>query len=227
MMYYILPTDDDITHHGILGQKWGRRNGPPYPLDGSDHSASEKKAGWRKSLKDASKAGLKSAVVGPYSGIADRAATKAWAKKQAKNQEKTNKRQKLMQDRIKYIEDNFSDMPETRDAMIRDIKKQFSTPTKSQLKKKLGKKIVDLNEKRMSDNERIRYDANISDNIMNQKIDSIDKQFTASAKKYLQDSGLLSKKVSDRKVNKTINKYYKIGQKEYKKEQSKLDKYFK
>ena len=30
--------------------KWGKRNGPPYPLDGEDHSASEKKAGWRKSL---------------------------------------------------------------------------------------------------------------------------------------------------------------------------------
>lgn len=39
-----------LAHHGILGQKWGRKNGPPYPLDAQDHSASEKKAGWRKSL---------------------------------------------------------------------------------------------------------------------------------------------------------------------------------
>ena len=38
-------------HHGILGQKWGHKNGPPYPLGASDHSASEKKAGWRESLK--------------------------------------------------------------------------------------------------------------------------------------------------------------------------------
>ena len=30
--------------------KWGKRNGPPYPLDASDHSASERKAGWKKSL---------------------------------------------------------------------------------------------------------------------------------------------------------------------------------
>ena len=50
MHYIIQPTSKDITHHGILGQKWGKRQGPPYPLDGSDHSAAEKKAGWKKSL---------------------------------------------------------------------------------------------------------------------------------------------------------------------------------
>lgn len=39
-----------LYHHGIKGQKWGKRNGPPYPLGKNDHSASEKKAGWQKSL---------------------------------------------------------------------------------------------------------------------------------------------------------------------------------
>lgn len=28
---------DELKHHGILGQKWGVRNGPPYPLDSEDH----------------------------------------------------------------------------------------------------------------------------------------------------------------------------------------------
>lgn len=39
-------TENDfrLYHHGIKGQKWGQRNGPPYPLDASDHSAAEKKA---------------------------------------------------------------------------------------------------------------------------------------------------------------------------------------
>lgn len=47
MIYYY---SDELYHHGILGQRWGKKNGPPYPLSAKDHSASEKKAGWRKSL---------------------------------------------------------------------------------------------------------------------------------------------------------------------------------
>lgn len=42
---------DELCHHGILGMKWGKRNGPPYPLDAKDHSASEKKAGYRNSIQ--------------------------------------------------------------------------------------------------------------------------------------------------------------------------------
>lgn len=51
-VYYIQkrPYSSEMYHHGIKGQKWGKRNGPPYPLSDSDHSASEKKAGWKKSL---------------------------------------------------------------------------------------------------------------------------------------------------------------------------------
>lgn len=32
-----------LVHHGILGQRWGKRNGPPYPLSGGDYSESERK----------------------------------------------------------------------------------------------------------------------------------------------------------------------------------------
>lgn len=42
--------DDYLAHHGIAGQKWGVRQGPPYPLAPSKHSAAENKAGWRRSI---------------------------------------------------------------------------------------------------------------------------------------------------------------------------------
>lgn len=50
MTYRVVRSEEYMEHHGILGMHWGRKNGPPYPLGSGDHSASEKKAGWRKSL---------------------------------------------------------------------------------------------------------------------------------------------------------------------------------
>lgn len=44
-------SSDEIYHHGILGQRYGKRNGPPYPLDSGSHSSEEKKHGWKQSLK--------------------------------------------------------------------------------------------------------------------------------------------------------------------------------
>lgn len=37
-----------LRHHGILNQKWGVRNGPPYPLGGGDYSPAEKRAIYKK-----------------------------------------------------------------------------------------------------------------------------------------------------------------------------------
>ena len=55
-MWYVIKIDYDseLYHHGIKGQKWGDKNGPPYPLGASDHSSSEIKEGrkgWSKEAK--------------------------------------------------------------------------------------------------------------------------------------------------------------------------------
>lgn len=38
---YVYGNYNSIYHHGIKGQQWGVRNGPPYPLDEEDHSLKE------------------------------------------------------------------------------------------------------------------------------------------------------------------------------------------
>ena len=48
-MTWTKPSPSELYHHGIKGQKWGKRNGPPYPLGSGQASASEKKAGWKES----------------------------------------------------------------------------------------------------------------------------------------------------------------------------------
>ena len=45
-----------LAHHGILGQKWGKQNGPPYPLDYEDHSAAEKRENSKSSIGGSSAA---------------------------------------------------------------------------------------------------------------------------------------------------------------------------
>ena len=39
MSEYIVVKENELSHHGIVGMHWGKRNGPPYPLNSSTHKA--------------------------------------------------------------------------------------------------------------------------------------------------------------------------------------------
>lgn len=51
-MVLITRSDAYLEHHGINGQKWGVRHGPPYPLDYDDHSPAQKKANPKSELNN-------------------------------------------------------------------------------------------------------------------------------------------------------------------------------
>lgn len=113
-----------LEHHGILGMRWGRKMGPPYPLDASDHSAAEKKEGYKKSIGGGRneslydrKAAKKEARKEKYSNkanIHDRAANAAYRdaddlkkngfKKEAEAVRKVGDKQKVKADRKRELQ---------------------------------------------------------------------------------------------------------------------------
>lgn len=39
---------EELYHHGVKGQQWGERNGPPYPLDSKGSSLRKQKRIYKK-----------------------------------------------------------------------------------------------------------------------------------------------------------------------------------
>lgn len=56
---YIVYENDELYHHGILGQKWGKLNGPPYPLGSSSEN---KRSAFETKLAAMKKSAAKRAV---------------------------------------------------------------------------------------------------------------------------------------------------------------------
>ena len=87
-MVRVTRTQDWLEHHGIKGQHWGVRNGPPYPLSFNDHSPAQKRLNPKSALDNYSKskdtaggpildAVAYTAVLAAYVGLVAYAAKKA------------------------------------------------------------------------------------------------------------------------------------------------------
>lgn len=145
----------ELYHHGIRGQEWGRKNGPPYPLDAADHSAAEKKAGWRKSLARAARGAASGAVAAVRGTARGAVKTAKTAKKILINIDKYPKflmSEKDINDRVERLrqldtlkrargkmtaEDKLNQKLKNKDA-TRDVVKN----TLSQLLPSIGKDLI-------------------------------------------------------------------------------------
>ena len=110
----ITAQEDFLEHHGILGMHWGKKNGPPYPLQGFRKALAEKRAKRRK------KAIIKKAQ-----------ATKA-ANKQAKQQAELDK--KTLEERKKEYAKNPYAVKEHKNLYttqeLKDIVDRYATEKK-------------------------------------------------------------------------------------------------
>lgn len=118
-----------LQHHGIKGQKWGDRNGPPYPLDADDHSSAEKKHLSRSEKKEekAERKAVKQAFRSAGYSIAakkfnDRETEMAVNKQNKEQAKKGYVKEKTRQLATQSIEDN-NNMSRERDKRVNDYNK--------------------------------------------------------------------------------------------------------
>jgi len=131
---------DYLEHHGILGQKHGRRNGPPYPLGAGDHSSAEKKAASAAGVKVGSDSGKGSIENVKKSGGGSGGSSSSKTKKAPLTEEE--KRLKAEEARLKGDSKNINKYmdklttDELRDAQTRaQIKKSLAEEKQSKADK--------------------------------------------------------------------------------------------
>lgn len=101
--------DEILEHHGIIGQKWGKMNGPPYPLDpNKDYSKAELRAMRKEARKEARKENRRKKKI---------------AKKDEVEKQKTEEEEKLEKEEAKnraVVSGSASEVEKYKDMMTND-----------------------------------------------------------------------------------------------------------
>lgn len=123
-----------MAHHGILGQKWGKQNGPPYPLGANDHSALEKKL--NKYQEKAAK--YKTKVPSHYLTDFGKHKAEKYTQKAMAMEGKASKLQKKL---MKYMDRDSNNMIDT----VGNMYKSLDLEAMNNVRDKMRKKIKALN----------------------------------------------------------------------------------
>ncbi len=116
--------EDYLIHHGVQGQKWGKQNGPPYPLNPvKDYSAAEKKA--NPSLIRKAKEKLEKSLEVKKKNAAEIKAAKVQAKAKMKADiEKAKQQEKINKIKAKYAEKTNEKVKEIKNQPTEKATKQ-------------------------------------------------------------------------------------------------------
>ena len=116
--FVCIPKEEYIAHHGILGMKWGRHNGPPYPL-------ARTAKGEVSSEQEARKKASKSSYASLY------------RKKKAADLKKKNAKIRAKNERLEEVkkEKNAIEREKNRQAALKDRQKQLKQEISGKTKK--------------------------------------------------------------------------------------------
>lgn len=141
-------SEDFLEHHGILGMRWGKRNGPPYPLD-SDVSTGKKLKKEGRAEKQKAKKTYKNRVKSLKKARATKAAN------QVKKQEQKKSKEDIV--KTKDIESMLKNVDLFTNKEINDMLDRLSTESK------LKEAVAKQREANKSTGQRIKD--NISSNV--------------------------------------------------------------
>lgn len=144
---------DELYHHGILGQKWGQQNGPPYPLSDSDHSSREKRAeknpgAYKRELNKLDRSAVKSRRTiqdveyknKVYDARINKAANRIFGRNKVERLERSKEKyNEKNAEKLKKAEDRNNEIQKHIDSVIKDAEKAGYTVSSKDIRRVANK----------------------------------------------------------------------------------------